>query len=374
MKNIFSLLVKLVLVGLILTGCNSQKGKEDSQAPSSADKNISAVQIITAEKTKISEKIELNGSVISDKVVKITARIEGQVDSVFAAEGDEITAGQLIIKIAEKSSIKTLIASTHEALQNEIKNLERVRNLYEKDFATDEDLEKALTAKKKAELQYYQALEQQEYLSVTAPWNGIISELYVEEGDITASRMQLFEMYDPEGMQIRAAIPEQFATRLQPEMPIETKLDAFPGQIFRGKIKRTFPYLEENTRTRTVDIEVAETLQLLPGMFARLTLTLNKVHNTIVIPSEAIINTPKGPVVFEVVDGKAMQRPVKTGIQEAQKIQILAGIEPGAKIVIAGNENLKSGKPVKILEAKSQQKNNSKQNPQSNSINKGDNQ
>jgi multidrug efflux pump subunit AcrA (membrane-fusion protein) len=102
-------------------------------------------------------------------------------------------------------------------------------------------------------------------------------------------------------------------------------------------------------RTRTAEVEVTDKVDLVPGMFARLGLILKSEKDTVVVPTEAVIVTPKGfRVAYVIEDGKAFQRKVTVGIEGGGKIQILAGIKPGEQIAIAGNEKLKDGVEVRV--------------------------
>ena len=120
-------------------------------------------------------------------------------------------------------------------------------------------------------------------------------------------------------------------------------------KTFRGKLSRIYPELDRRTRTRTAEVEVVDAVDLVPGMFARLNLTLKSEKDTIAVPSEAVIVTPKGlRVAYVVEDGKAQQRKITTGIEGGGKIQILSGIKAGDQIVVAGNEKLKDGVEVRL--------------------------
>ncbi|MEA2103368.1 MAG: efflux RND transporter periplasmic adaptor subunit [Candidatus Cloacimonadota bacterium] len=349
--------ILLIMIVLFLSSCNQKKETQNIQEPPLNNK-ASTVQVATAKTGSLILDLEINGSVISDKTIIITAQIEGQIEDILVSEGDSINKDQLMIKIADKSSLKALIASTYEDMQKEKKNLDNARELFEKNLISEEELGKATVLAKKAETNYYLAKEQEEYLIVKAPWIGVVSKLFVEEGCIITPKMQLLELYDPQQMVIKTAVSEQNSVKLKTGMPVKIGLDAYPDKKFSGKLLRAYPYLDEDTRTRTVDIKLLESIELLPGMFARLKITIAKEKNTILVPLEAIIQTDNGPILFEAIDNKAVKRKVKTGIEKDGEIQIIKGIKPGSKIVIAGNENLKQGKPLKIIKQESPESSN----------------
>jgi len=83
-------------------------------------------------------------------------------------------------------------------------------------------------------------------------------------------------------------------------------------------------------------------------MFARLKLPLQTVAEATVVPREAIIVTPNGDrIAFVFKDGKALRRKLETGIEGDGRVQIITGLQPGEKVVVAGNEKLRDGMEVK---------------------------
>jgi membrane fusion protein (multidrug efflux system) len=155
-------------------------------------------------------------------------------------------------------------------------------------------------------------------------------------------------MYDPASLSIRAAVSEKYAAAVKSGIIVEVRLDAYPGKTVTGKIDRVYPYLDDRLRTRTMEISLDEPLDLLPGMFARLTVQLETVDNSVVVPLQAVLFTPKGKVVFVVQEGKAVRRLVNTGIEEGDRIQLVSGVSAGEKIIVAGNERLKDGIAVMV--------------------------
>jgi RND family efflux transporter MFP subunit len=131
-------------------------------------------------------------------------------------------------------------------------------------------------------------------------------------------------------------------------MRVDVRLDAYPGDIMQGWIERVYPYLDSRLRTRTMEIILENPIELLPGMFARLNVLLKNIDDAIIVPLEALVTTPKGQVVFVAEDGKAIARAVKTGIEADNRIQLVSGIQPGDKVIVAGNEKLKSGVAVSL--------------------------
>jgi membrane fusion protein (multidrug efflux system) len=153
---------------------------------------------------------------------------------------------------------------------------------------------------------------------------------------------------------IRAAAPERIAARVREGLRVDAVLDAYPDVRLEGRIARVYAYLDERTRTRTFEVAVPADVELLPGMFARLRLPLATVDDAVVVPRDAVLVDQDGQsVVFVVNDGHGQQRVVRVGIEEGSRVQVLAGLAPGDTVVVAGQEGLRDGAPLRVIESSS---------------------
>jgi len=99
-----------------------------------------------------------------------------------------------------------------------------------------------------------------------------------------------------------------------------------------------------------VEASLTENVNLVPGMFSRVTLPVQTACDAIVIPDRAIVITPQGErVVFIVEGGKVFSQKVSIGIEQGQSVQIIKGINVGDSVVVSGNQKLQNGLEVRIL-------------------------
>jgi membrane fusion protein (multidrug efflux system) len=216
-----------------------------------------------------------------------------------------------------------------------------------------EDLDKAKASFEKVKSQLASAMESEQDYQIVAPFSGMVSRLLVSEGDFVSPRTVLAEIYDPATLVLRTTVNERYATLLKMDMQAAVTLDAYPQQNFNGQISRLYPYLDDRARTRTIEIAIDAAIDLLPGMFGRIRLTIDSIPNTLTIPVNALLVTPQGSsVVFIVRDGKAVQRKVTVGIEDQARLQVLSGVDPGDQIIVSGHENLKDGAEIRLLGAK----------------------
>lgn len=317
-------------------------------------KKTQVVETAAAGQTTVLHRLELTGSVAAYRVAHLASPAEGPAENLGAREGDRVKADEKLVLIGRRQGAEALIAALREELKKEEANLRRVRRLIQANALAEENLDQARAAYESMRAQLIQAEESAVDHTISAPWDGVVSRVEVKEGEFVAPRTVLIEMYDPQSLVIRAAVPERFAAEIKPDMDVEIRLDAFGQKPVQGRIKRIYPYLDDRMRTRTVEILPNKAVELLPGMFARLQVILEKQDNAVVVPKEAVISSPEGAAVFVVEDQNAVRRPVKTGIEEKRSIQIVSGVLAGEKVIVAGHRKLKHGDTIRAEKGRSQ--------------------
>lgn len=222
--------------------------------------------------------------------------------------------GALPGKMQEKASMEYVTQQTR--LQSARKHLEILESSHTKTaLAVQQALvEEAASRQELARVRLTESL-------LNAPFTGIITRAHIRPGDMSAVKAPLLEIIDTSSLVVRTAVPEANAVWVRRGMPVRVTLDAYPRQIFSGKVSRIYPDMDDQLRTRTVEIVLTDKVKLMPGMFARIELLIEFVKNAVVIPEEANIVTPKGEEEVFIIDrNKAVQRKVTTGVKDKGKI------------------------------------------------------
>jgi membrane fusion protein (multidrug efflux system) len=133
--------------------------------------------------------------------------------------------------------------------------------------------------------------------------------------------------------------------------PISVTLDAYPGKSYRAQIVRVYPEVDRQTRHRLVEAKILDKVNLASGMFARITVSVESVPDAFVVPSKSVLTTPSGEKILRIVkEGKAVRVKVTTGIAQGERTQIMSGIQAGDQVIVVGQESVKDGAPVKIVD------------------------
>jgi membrane fusion protein, multidrug efflux system len=260
-----------------------------------------------------------------------------------------VIEGGKILSIGRKRATEALLMSAQEDLNTEREELARVEKLVQSGAIPKDQLDLSRSKHSRMVAQLEKVKENSDDYDIVAPWNGIVAKVLVADGNYVSARSPLVEVFDPDSLVVRMAVPEAHSQDIRQNMDVGVKLDAYPGKTFQGKIVRIYPELDRRMRTRTAEVEITDNAPLIPGMFARLSLKLKSEKETVVVPTEAVIVTPKGfRVAYVIENNKAVQRKINTGIEGVGKVQVLSGVKQGEQLVVAGNEKLKDGLEIRL--------------------------
>ncbi len=341
------------LFALVSAGCSQGDGEQ--ARPARRQKSAPMVEAAVAKVRPMAERLELTGVVEPTRVARMGSPAEGPIVTCPVREGDRVRAGQLLARLGRARGDDAAASAARVELERERVELRRVERLVETGAIPAEELDAAKVKVSAARARFANAAEKLGDYRIVAPWDGVVSKVHVAVGDFVSARDTLIEVFDPESLVLRAAVPESASIRVSQATAVEVELDAHPGRRFPGEVIRLYPELDRRTFTRTIEVELEDEVALVPGMFARLKLTLSSAPEAIAVPVEAVLHREDAePAVFVISNqGKANRRPVKTGIEEPGFIQITAGLEAGEKVAVAGHGRLRDGMKVRRAGSKS---------------------
>lgn len=322
-----------------------------------AVKSLPSVSVAVATSGSISRIISPDGTVEAARIARMSSPAEGPIINCGATvrEGDSVNRGQRLVCIGRDKTVNAQLAAAKADLVREKGELDRVKKLVENGAIPGDQLEIARARHENVKAQLARIAESRTDYMISAPWSGLVSKVMVVEGDYVPPRTPLVEIFDPASLVVRFAVPESESQNVHigNGHGLSITLDAYPGKTFPGRIIRIYPKLDPSTRTRLIEAMLANDITLTPGLFARIKMKVETLENAVLVPAQAVIVNAKGEkMTFIIQDGKASARKVATGIESEGLVEITSGVKPGEKIVIAGNEKLKDGVAVKILEKK----------------------
>ena len=191
-------------------------------------------------------------------------------------------------------------------------------------------------------------------ITLSAPIGGVVVELTAREGMTVMSGATLFRINGLSTVWANAEVPESQAALVRPGAKVQAKSPAVPGATFDGKVQALLPDVNASTRTLKARLELANPgSRLVPGMFVQMQFMDQRAEKSLLIPTEAVIQTGKRTVVMVAEEGGRF-RPVDVdaGIESAGRTEIKRGLELGQRVVVSSQFLIDSEASLKGVEAR----------------------
>jgi Cu(I)/Ag(I) efflux system membrane fusion protein len=174
--------------------------------------------------------------------------------------------------------------------------------------------------------------------TITAPIDGVITDLAIREGAAFAPGAPLFRINGLATVWVDVRIPEARISEIPSDASVEASTASWPGVRFAGRVSALLPDVDPQTRTLAVRVAIANAeRRLAPGMFVSLDFAGIPPEPQLVVPSEAVIVTGERSVVILARDGDGFDvAEVTTGLEADGRTVILSGVEEGQSVVVSG--------------------------------------
>ena len=176
-------------------------------------------------------------------------------------------------------------------------------------------------------------------LTFRSPVAGVVTEKKAVQGMRFMPGDALFQIADTSAVWVLADVFEQDIAAVNVGQKAKIKINAYPGEVFEGRIAYVYPTLKAETRTVPVRIELANPKgKLKPAMFADVDVPVAGASAVVTVPNSAVIDSGSRQVVIvQLGEGRFEPRPVKLGQRGGDFVQVLEGIKEGERVVTAAN-------------------------------------
>lgn len=348
-------------------GAGRAGGPAGGRAPMSVD--VAAVT-----RAALSEDTQVVGNLVGNATVQVVPKVGGRLEAVNVRIGDTVAQGQIIARI-EDHEIREQVRQAEAAFEvskatirqreADLKfaqtSLDRAKNLFDRQLVPRQSLDDADARQQAAAAQLDLARAQNNQSAarlqelrltlgntvIRSPVTGFVGQRFLDAGGFASTGSPVFSVVDIRLVRLVANLVERDLRRVRTGTPAAVEVDAFPGETFTGRVARVAPVFDPQTRTAQMEIEVPNpTGRLKPGMYARVSLRVAQKPDAIAVPRNAIVERPGERGVF-VVDGQtARYRRVDVGIQAPDRVEIVAGVREGERVVTTGSAALRDGDRV----------------------------
>ena len=357
MKNILFVLAGLVVFNAC-SNSNSQKKATTARV---------RIEIATAEPTTEPLQVRLSGNLEADRHTRLSTRQMGQVSQVFVRPGMHVHQGQLLVQLRQRDltarlkQVQAEMESARTNFQIAAKDLKRYKNLHASQSASDKELENARSAfqQRQAELTGLKekeaaTRESLHYTAIRAPYPGVITEKYVQPGDMAIPGKPLISLESNAQWKVFFHIPEAVISHLKINDPVRIVLSSV-GISCTGTITELN---SSGNQTGTPYVgkillsDLPEPKKLYSGMYADVTVTTGHKRRLMVSRKVVFHQGQLTGLFMNQPDRTVFLRWVRTGIQLHDSVEILSGLNSGESYVTSSQSRLADGTAIEVISPK----------------------
>jgi RND family efflux transporter MFP subunit len=353
----YPLLLALAACILAFCGC----AEEVSSATAKPVEKPVEVNGVHPHRGEVSRFINLPGEVRPLYEVTLFAKVDGYLDKLTVDKGDSVKAGDLIadIDVPELRANLVKYKAELELAQAEFKQISEASAADSEAAKNRLAVASGKLAVAKGNVQYTESMLK--YARVVAPFSGIITKRYVDPGAYipvpnaasTPEAAAIVNLTDFKTVRLQVAVPETEATRVKIGQSIRWTADDFPGEHFDGTVTRAYWALDKATKTMLTETQMANPgMKLQPGMLVNARVGIEKKSDALLLPSEALVKEKTNSFIFIFNDGKIKKAPVEVGFNDGTNVEIVSGIKPADLAIVPGQQTLRDGQLVKVMEEK----------------------
>lgn len=351
---------------------------------------------------------ETVGNLEANRQVELRPEAAGTVQKIHFTEGQHVTSGELLAQLDDerqaaeilesewdteemKASLSSLEAD-YKARQEVVKQAQaewdlaaseysRYQKLLEGDFVTRQDLEQRFARLKVVQAGHSAAVKHQEgsfsrleqakaaieasiarhrrsrsgYADtfIRAPFSGQVSAKRVEMGDYITPSQSIVTLVQSDPIKVAFEVPEKYLNELKNGLAIELTAENQPDKVLHGKLVFVDPVVSPKTRMVAVKARIDNPDQhLRPGQYANVRLLLGRKENALMVPEQSIIPQGERYFLYTVDKGKAHLRFITVGARIPGWVEVVAGVKPGERVIVAGIQKVQDGEPVEELSSK----------------------
>ena len=300
---------------------------------------------------KVDSEVSAVGTLIAAEAVVLRPEIAGRIIELNFQEGQAVQKGAKLVTF-DPSEYQAKLAGSIAESRTETQRYDRAKEMLEQKFISQEaldvargNMDRALARKRQDEVQLSKAV-------ISAPFSGIVGLRLVSPGAYIKAGEDIARLENISSLKLDFRVPEVYLSKIRPKQDLSIRLDAYPNDVFPGRIYALEPSVDEKTRTVVVRAQIPNQHgKLRPGMFARVNVLLGTRPDAILVPEQAIWPQGRDAFVYKVVDGKATLTKIELGVRRPGEVEVVMGLTPNDMVVTDGQMKLKDGAPVMVLPA-----------------------
>lgn len=304
------------------------------------------IQVLLPRRGPAVQAVYATGTVEPSIMVPIAARSAARLVELRADEGSVVTKGQLLARL-ENDDLRRAVDVAEAEERYTKAQLDRATQLIEREVTARSVYDRAKADWEKAKATRERAAVEAGYLNLVAPADGTVIRRDGEIGQMIGANQNIFWISCCAPLRISAEVDEEDIAQVRPEQRVLIRSDAFPGQVFEGRVQTVTPKGDPVARTYRVRVSLPGDTPLMIGMTAETNIVLRQSERALLIPASAV----RQETLWRIRDGALSQAHVTLGAKSAAEVEVISGMSDGDMIVAAPVAGLKVGQKVRPVMA-----------------------
>lgn len=329
---------------------------------------IAPEDLLTVHSNALASGPVITGSIQPERRADLRAEISAIVLQVLKENGEPVKRGDLLVRL-DDTSIRDSLGSSEESVRNAKQVVDQAQRMVERNktlrasgmtsMQALEDAEVRLnTAQSElaaAKARAVGARQQLDRTLVRAPFDGIVSDRKVSNGDTAQVGKELIKVIDPHSMRFEGLVSADKIGVVKVGQPVLFRVNGYPGQNFQGKVKRVDPAANVVTRQVEVLVELGNSAQpRVAGLYAEGRVE-TEATDALMIPDSAMVQAGDDRYTWRVKDNKLSKVNLTIGTRDERTglWQVTKGLAAGDTVLRAPGSTVHDGQPVQLTAAKS---------------------
>lgn len=288
-------------------------------------------------------------TVVSEREIDICSELTGRIEDIFIREGQKVKKGQTLVILDDKKF--RLMVEEKRIRELKLRNdLERYKTLYHQGIVPEIELNERQFSHQIALNDLQRAEADLEKTHVLSPFCGLVSKIYLEEGEVVRGsgiyEQPILRLIDHHRLQISVGIDETDISQIEIGQEAEIRYEAMPDRVFKGRVNKIADSVTIGDligQTFQVIIELQEIRDWIrPGMTADVLIVVARKNDVLVVPVEAVIAKNGEHFVYVLDNERALLTKVSRGLTNLESVEITSGIEEGNKIIISDLDKIRN--------------------------------
>ena len=370
---------------LLLAGCAKQAA---TKSPTLADEPLPVVTL-AATNAVFERATTVQGSLESVDSAIVSARVPGPLLRVCVDLGDVVKAGETVLFEVDPVTVSNQVVIAREAAataraqvavaeanvrkartvaDKAVRDAERFERLHKEERVSDNEWERARTQRETSEAdvaiaeaslqlarQQVSQAEAQRSISerqfadatVLAPCDGVVAARLREPGEMVGAGVPVMKVVGTEQLKALAFLPARHYAEVVPGV---TELAIRVGETapIAAKVAAKSPAIDPRLRVFEIKALMPGSENAAPGAMADFRIVFER-REGLSVPQDAVLSRAAGTVVFVAqADGTAKETPVKVGLRDGGRAEILSGLAPGDPVIVQGQTQLYDGRKIEV--------------------------